>query len=223
MIGQKFAVLTYHSPLPSFRTILYAPFIPFIVIFCYVIETLDPDDLGRLRSFSAGLEDLREVSEPINKLHRMCNAVSNVATMYVETKRATTQTQAYPRIGGGGDGGGDLVGSGGGGGGGEMQDQTMYPAGMEFDMYLRDLGLMPGPNGGGSGAGGGVPGDGQMAGVVGEGGQVPVVSGGVEAFHSAQLGDWFSGNLSMMGMLERDLTGFSPSSWQATTSPNGPP
>ncbi|KLU90616.1 fungal specific transcription factor domain-containing protein [Magnaporthiopsis poae ATCC 64411] len=193
-------------------TILYAPFIPFIVLFCHVIETADMADLGRLHSFTAGLEGLREVSEPISKLHRLCNALSNVANMYLETKKAAAATQAQMGVSGPG---GQVV----GGGGAPAQDQTMYPVGMEFDMYLRDLGFMPGPNG--------VPATAaDVAGVVSAGaaggGQMPAAAGGMEMFHNAQLGDWFSTNLSMMGMLERDLSGFSPpNNWPATASPHG--
>ncbi|KAL8407536.1 hypothetical protein RB594_006381 [Gaeumannomyces avenae] len=197
-------------------TILYAPFIPFIVIFCHVIETADVEDLSRLHRFTAGLEGLGEVSEPISKLHRLCNALSNVANMYLETKRNAAAAQAAQMGGGGGDG--QVV-----GGAAALQDQTMYPVGMEFDMYLRDLGFMPGSNGGGGGGGGGgadVAGQMQTAAAAQAAGGSD--GGGMDMFHNAQLGDWFSSNLSMMGMLERDLSGFTPpNNWPATTGPNG--
>lgn len=163
--------------------------------------------------FTAGLEGLGEVSEPISKLHRLCNALSNVANMYLETKKAAAAARAQMGVSGPG---GQVVG---GGGGAPAQDQTMYPVGMELDMYLRDLGFMPGPNGvpataaevaGAISAGAAAGGGGQMS------------AGGMELFHNSQLGDWFSSNLSMMGMLERDLSGFSPpNNWAASASPHG--
>ncbi|TLS22160.1 uncharacterized protein PpBr36_09960 [Pyricularia pennisetigena] len=167
-------------------TILYSPFIPFIVIFCHIIETSNLDDLARLTEFVKSLEVGRDMSEPVGKLHRLCNALVNVATMYLETKKqqkAATQAE---------DG------------------ATTYPVNMEFDMYFRDLGFMPPqpsvhPQQ--------QPGPSVLQ-------QQPQQPGLGYEFGNAQLGDWFSGNLSMMGMLERDLSQFNPESWaQGTAAP----
>ncbi|KAI8627100.1 fungal-specific transcription factor domain protein [Xylariaceae sp. FL1651] len=67
-------------------TILYAPFIPFIVIFCLVIETSDREDLGRLADFVKSLETACEVSSSVRKLHQLCQVLYNVAELYVEAK-----------------------------------------------------------------------------------------------------------------------------------------
>ncbi|TLD18503.1 hypothetical protein PspLS_10185 [Pyricularia sp. CBS 133598] len=173
-------------------TILYSPFIPFIVIFCHIIETSNTDDLARLTDFVKSLEVGRDISEPVGKLHRLCSALINVATMYLETKKqqlAATQAE---------------------------NGTTAYPVNMEFDMYFRDLGFMPpqpsahpqqqpGPS-------------------VLQHQQQPQQPGLGYEFGNAQLGDWFSGNLSMMGMLERDLSQFSPESWaQSAAAPVGGP
>ncbi|KAI6378490.1 hypothetical protein MCOR25_002193 [Pyricularia grisea] len=164
-------------------TILYSPFIPFIVIFCHIIETSNLEDLARLTEFVKSLEVCRDISEPVGKLHRLCNALVNVATMYLETKKqqmAATQAD---------------------------NGATAYPVNMEFDMYFRDLGFMP-PQA--SSHPQQQPGPSVLQ-------QQPGL--GYE-FGTAQLGDWFSGNLSMMGMLERDLSQFSPESWaQSTAAP----
>lgn len=84
-------------------------------------------------------------------------------------------------------------------------DQTMLPIGNEFDQYLHALGFMPvdenpsggnvatGMGGGGAGSGGDLPSD--------------VMS------QTAILRDWFSGNRYMMGLLEEDLSQFSPRDW----------
>ncbi|KAI0531635.1 fungal-specific transcription factor domain protein [Xylaria digitata] len=69
-------------------TILYAPFIPFIVIFCLVIETSDAEDLSRLRDFVCSLEPACEVSSSVRKLHQLCQVLYNVAELYVEAKAA---------------------------------------------------------------------------------------------------------------------------------------
>ncbi|KAI0903885.1 fungal-specific transcription factor domain protein [Ustulina deusta] len=69
-------------------TILYAPFIPFIVIFCLVIETSDREDLARLAAFVRSLEPACEVSSSVRKLHQLCQVLYNVAELYVEAKAA---------------------------------------------------------------------------------------------------------------------------------------
>ncbi|TGJ78506.1 hypothetical protein E0Z10_g10258, partial [Xylaria hypoxylon] len=69
-------------------TILYAPFIPFIVIFCLVIETSDGEDLTRLADFVRSLELACEVSSSVRKLHQLCQVLYNVAELYVEAKVA---------------------------------------------------------------------------------------------------------------------------------------
>ncbi|KAK5627023.1 hypothetical protein RRF57_002738 [Xylaria bambusicola] len=69
-------------------TILYAPFIPFIVIFCLVIETSDREDLTRLADFVRSLEPACEVSPSVRKLHQLCQVLYNVAELYVEAKAA---------------------------------------------------------------------------------------------------------------------------------------
>ncbi|KAI0975884.1 hypothetical protein F4678DRAFT_285799 [Xylaria arbuscula] len=69
-------------------TILYAPFIPFIVIFCLVIETSDAEDLTRLADFVRSLEPACDVSSSVRKLHQLCQVLYNVAELYVEAKAA---------------------------------------------------------------------------------------------------------------------------------------
>ncbi|RYP67209.1 hypothetical protein DL771_007371 [Monosporascus sp. 5C6A] len=68
-------------------TILYAPFIPFIVLFCHIIESLNiDDDLSRLSEFIASLEGSRGASQAAEKLHRLCQVLYNVAVLYLEAK-----------------------------------------------------------------------------------------------------------------------------------------
>lgn len=96
-------------------TILYAPFVPFIVIFCHAIETSDKEDLKRLEEFANSLQAARAVSEAVDKLHRLCRIMCDVAALCVEAKEAEHR----------------------------MADANMTPLGNDFNMYLSQLGLMP--------------------------------------------------------------------------------
>lgn len=71
------------------------------------------DDLHRLKEFIASLQPTCEVSEGVEKLHRLFQVLYNVALLYVEAK------------------------------GQQQQDQDMAPIGNEFDVYLSALGFMP--------------------------------------------------------------------------------
>lgn len=143
-----------------YRTILYAPFIPFIVIFCLVIETSSAEDLGRLAGFVQSLEATSPLSHSIFKLHQLCQVLYNIAQLYIEAKAQ------------------------------QPVDQDMVPVGNEFNMYLSQLGFMPT--------------DQTM-------GDFELGSGSMT--QTSQLGDWFSGNSYMMGLLEEDLSGINPSGW----------
>lgn len=96
-------------------TVLYAPFVPFIVIFCHAIETSDKEDLKRLEQFANSLHAARAVSGAVDKLHRLCRIMCDVAALYVEAKEAEHQTA----------------------------DANMTPLGNDFNMYLSQLGLVP--------------------------------------------------------------------------------
>lgn len=200
-----FASLT--SLLPS-RTILYAPFVPFIVIFCHIIETSNMADLQRLRDFIASLQPTCAVSEGVDKLHRLFSVLQNVATLYVEAKTKANSS--------------------------EPQDTDMAPIGNEFDVYLSALGFMPvdgdlsaaqaqaqvhqaqvhqahahaaAAAAAAAAAGGALPTSPVTAGA--PFGASPVNH--AAAMHqTSQLGDWFSGNRYMMGLLEEDLSQFQP-------------
>lgn len=148
------------------RTILYAPFTPFIVLFCHVIETSDAEDLRRLDRFAAGLQPVLSVSRAVEKLHGLCRLLSRVAALYVETKA-------------------------------RRQDQDLSMVGDDIDMILSRLGFIshgeqPGMS---TGAGGG------------SGPEVPA------ADQTPQLGEWFSGNRYVMGLMEDDLLDFDPGLW----------
>ncbi|KAL4886193.1 hypothetical protein BJY04DRAFT_99373 [Aspergillus karnatakaensis] len=184
-------------------SILYSPFVPFIVLFCHIIEVSSWVDLDRLDEFVASLQSNCSLSTAIAKLHRLCQVLSNVARLYIEAK---SQLQS-------------------------QENQDLASVGHEFDTYLSALGLAPVvPEAGAGWAGVPVSGVGTtMPGEVRFDAQVQVQAqaqsqqqqqhhhhhthAGPQMPHmtQTQLGNWFSGNQLMMGLLEEDLSMFDPS------------
>lgn len=80
------------------RTILYSPFVPFIVLFCHVIKDSSENDLQRLDDFVASIQPTTGLSEAISKLHRLCQVLLNIARLYLEAK-AQAKSQEDPTIG----------------------------------------------------------------------------------------------------------------------------
>ncbi|KAL4918447.1 hypothetical protein BDW62DRAFT_200827 [Aspergillus aurantiobrunneus] len=161
-------------------SILYSPFVPFIVLFCHIIEVSSWMDLDRLDEFVASLKPICSLSTAIAKLHRLCQVLSNVARLYVEAK-AQAQTQ---------------------------EDQALASVGHEFDTYLSALGLAPPADDRDTRWTGPAPGT-AMSGEM----NYPTAQQnmGPQMPHMIQLGNWFSGNQYMMGLLEEDLSMFDPS------------
>ncbi|KAJ5099699.1 transcriptional regulator family: Fungal Specific TF [Penicillium argentinense] len=179
--------------------VFLSPFVPFIVIFCHVIVTSDQKDLTRLEDFIASLRPLCPFSQSVDRLHSLCSVLGTVARLYVEAK-SRTQTG---------------------------EDQTLASVGEEFDVYLSALGLAPGnmapgnmvPNGqtylqpdvppmqmGVSEPPLGTPGFSAPT-------PQPQPQEGMsmaEMSQATQLGNWFSGNQYMMGLLEEDMFHFNP-------------
>lgn len=73
-------------------TLLFAPFVPFIVIFYHVIETQDHTDLAQLHAFIVSIQAAPTVSEPAAKMHSLFQVLHNVATRYVEHRKSATHT-----------------------------------------------------------------------------------------------------------------------------------
>ncbi|ODM20934.1 hypothetical protein SI65_03987 [Aspergillus cristatus] len=190
-------------------TIFYAPFIPFIVLICHILEVPIPNppsptspnqssaspaggcggvtDLSRLTDFVLSLRPLTAHSEAIANLHRLCQVLCSVAKLYVEAKAQAARGQSSRN-------GGD--------------DEVLASVGQEFDVYLSALGLAPPGVGDGAVDGGGSGSDAEGTG----GGMSDVVmDSGVS--QTTQLGNWFSGNQYMMGLLEEDLSLIDFSGW----------
>lgn len=164
-------------------------------------------DLQRLRDFIASLGPTCAVSEGVDKLHRLFSVLHNVAALYVEAKTKANSSEA--------------------------QDTDMAPIGNEFDVYLSALGFMPvdgdlsaaqaqaqvhqaqvhqahAAAAAAAAASGALPTSPITA---GPGFGASPVNNAAAVNQMSQLGDWFSGNRYMMGLLEEDLSQFQPNCW----------
>lgn len=109
------------------------------------------------------LEPTREISTAIDRLHKLCHVLYNVAYLYVEAKV-------------------------------ERDEDLDMAHGNEFEVYLSALGLMPASE--------------------------PTAGAALDnnlpdsaVNRTTMLGDWFSGNRHMTGLLEEDLSQFHPMEW----------
>lgn len=182
------------------RTILFSPFVPFIVIFCQVIETSDTSDLARLQGFVASIQGAKEFTEASARLCRLFQVLYNVAFRYVEMRSQ----------GSGGGGGGSSSGNN----NNHQQQQQSEEQGQEMDKYLTALGFPP--------ASGHPQQHAQQSSDVGSEQMSGMTSGGAEdgmngagagsgalnqmmwMGNAAQLEDWFYSNQQMMGLVEDD-------------------
>ncbi|UKZ47839.1 hypothetical protein TrVGV298_002071 [Trichoderma virens] len=86
-------ISTYMRSMYIHWNLLLTPFAPFFVLFCYVIETSSFTDLKVLQDFVDSLEGARGLSEPIDKLYRLCRVMCDIATLYVEAKAQQQQDE----------------------------------------------------------------------------------------------------------------------------------
>ncbi|KAK7430447.1 hypothetical protein QQZ08_002966 [Neonectria magnoliae] len=72
-------------------TILYAPFTPFTILFCHVIETSNAEGLQRLEHFAASLQPLLSMSPAIDKFQHLCKVLHQAAALYIGAKAQAQQ------------------------------------------------------------------------------------------------------------------------------------
>ncbi|KAK7224934.1 hypothetical protein V2G26_012937 [Clonostachys chloroleuca] len=72
-------------------TLLFVPFIPFVVIFCHVIETEAGDDLAHLQAFVTSIQSASSASIPAAKLHRLVHVLYRIAKGHVESRASAAQ------------------------------------------------------------------------------------------------------------------------------------
>ena len=143
-----------------------------------------------MAEFITSLEVAKDVSPSVGKMHHLCQVLYNVAVLYMEAKTqrsAVATAAAPPAIAAPSAPAAAATTTA----AAADQDMSAAPAlGEEFDMYLSQLGFMPADldmvN-----AGDGLAADDHTRSVA----------------QTAQLGDWFSGNNYMLGLLEEDLRG----------------
>lgn len=161
-----------------------------------MIATSDNKDLILLEEFVASLRPLCEFSQAVDRLHNICSVLGCVARLYVETKSR----------------------------GKASQDKELASVGQEFDAYLSALGLAPnnmmvnsqayfqadmplmqmGSNDAplqGTEMSFPIPQSQRQT-------QDSMPVAGIS--QAAQLGNWFSGNQYMMGLMEEDMFQFNP-------------
>lgn len=69
---------------------LFCPFIPFIVLFCYSIEQGSLDDLQLIEQFGNSLEPCRRFSHRVENLFQLCQALNNLVRVFVQARVSTT-------------------------------------------------------------------------------------------------------------------------------------
>ncbi|CAF3588236.1 unnamed protein product, partial [Fusarium graminearum] len=160
-------------------TLLFAPFIPFIVVFCQAIETRDQNDLARLHNFCTSVETTITLSDAAAKMHRLFQVLYTVALRYIEFRTTTPtadQTQASAELNT------YLAALGfppAGLNNGEQQPSSMDAAQVgTFSQTLGDMGMLDGAEGQ-------------------RGANTMMWMG-----NTAQLGEWFNSNQQMMELLE---------------------
>ncbi|KAL5114064.1 hypothetical protein ACEQ8H_008041 [Pleosporales sp. CAS-2024a] len=180
-------------------TILQAPFTPFIVLVCHLIQNKNDTDLQSLEDFVTSLESCRTLSEGADKLYKMCHLFLRVAKLYLQAKarnaKATLQTfppsqpAYYPS---------------------STDGQHIGPAPKtDFDPYLSALGLMPNAtwpmadyaNTQVSSTGFAAFPQGQTMGVASVMGN-PGTGMSCRGGSHNPVQDWFSGSRYLMGMME---------------------
>jgi hypothetical protein len=172
------------------RSILQAPFTPFIVIFCYAISNSSQSDLAILSDFVTSLESCRTVSEGADKLYKMCHIFLQVAKLYMEAKTKEASTPSGPPSTA------------------HMQsDGTFYVPSdgkgldinsvNEFDPYLSALGLVP--NAAWPSVTTFAPAQDNLE---------TFVQGQMDssAMNHNSVQDWFSGSRYIMNLMEEDIT-----------------
>ncbi|KAJ5766210.1 uncharacterized protein N7511_003826 [Penicillium nucicola] len=65
-------------------TILFTPFVPFIVLFCHTIETRNKEDLRRMHTFLESISGACQHSTAIAKQHHLFGVFYSVALRYIE-------------------------------------------------------------------------------------------------------------------------------------------
>lgn len=81
-----------------FRTLLFAPFVPTIVLFCNIMETQNQSDLDLFGAFLSSIESASAVSEPAAKMHRLFQVLYNIAARYIQLQMQSDAGQTEAQL-----------------------------------------------------------------------------------------------------------------------------
>ncbi|KAL6233018.1 hypothetical protein BDW75DRAFT_246837 [Aspergillus navahoensis] len=158
-------------------SILFVPFVPFIVLFCHVIETGDLQDLNKMQGFVTSMESACPHSPAIAKHHHLFQVFCTVAQRYRDIMAAASSREEQLRLR------------------------------MEMDAQLCAFGLQSQLAAGTSDPGRDVSVPDERMPLSGPDIDCPGVGIGVQnvdVMEGFNLGDWFSFSQNIVGLLDRD-------------------
>ncbi|KAL4821400.1 hypothetical protein BDW67DRAFT_150686 [Aspergillus spinulosporus] len=79
-------------------SILFVPFVPFIVLFCHVIETGSLQDLSQMQAFVTSMESVCPHSPAIAKHHHLFQVFCTVARRYCDIMSIATSSEEQLRL-----------------------------------------------------------------------------------------------------------------------------
>ncbi|KAL4753692.1 hypothetical protein BDW72DRAFT_201388 [Aspergillus terricola var. indicus] len=79
-------------------SILFVPFVPFIVLFCHVIETGSLQDLNQMQAFVASMESVCPHSPAIAKHHHLFHVFCTVAQRYCDIMSTASSSEEQLRL-----------------------------------------------------------------------------------------------------------------------------
>ena len=166
--------------------LLRTPLTPFIGVFYNSIANYQTaqKDLQLLEDFVASLQPARRISNGIEKYYQLCSTFFEVAKAYVWAKMQQRQLGSNNNMAP------------------EIPAQALEPAIGEFDEFLATLGLFGPPTTT-------VEAEAAPAGGAASGNYIFVNNPNQQqqVSHPVNLPDWYSGNMSLYGLLEQDFSG----------------
>lgn len=162
---------------------MHTPLTPFTSVFCNIITHPEDShsDLSLLEDFVSSLQSGRRLSQGIEKYFQLCSVFVQVAQAYVRAKKTQLGLTGHNQT--------------------TLQEtaRDLQPAISEFDQHLSSLGFFGQQAGGAQVDACGLGGGGEEEGFWGteQQQQALLVDPG--------LLDWYSGNVSLYGLLEQDF------------------
>jgi hypothetical protein len=77
------------------RSILFSPFVPFTVLFCHAIETINEDDITLMGHFVDSIKEVSRHPGPLANHHRLFEVFHAIAKRYYEVQTSPGPSQPY--------------------------------------------------------------------------------------------------------------------------------